>query len=172
MRLFREIENDGRRRGGSASSCCCSCCWEEENEEPKAESGIERVFVSWLSGCSWYWDWGSSAPGPGSWEGEREGEREGEGEGDSVGGRLCISPSPLLSSSAWLISFLGGNKSSNKPSSSSVGHEDGKGARWVFASERLERKKYHARRISLRLVRSVSVFLSGTVTGSFGLGLG
>ena len=34
-------------------SCSCPCPWEEEreeNDEAKAESGMERGFVSWLSG--------------------------------------------------------------------------------------------------------------------------
>lgn len=80
-----------RVRGWSSS---CPCPWEEEreeNDEAKAESGMERGFVSWLSGwgvslslalaLAWCLSlgWLFSACMFGLWNGE-EGEGEGEGE--------------------------------------------------------------------------------------------
>lgn len=55
-----------------------------------------------------------------------------------------------------------------RPSSSSVGHDDGSGPRCDVPSM-LERRKYQARRIPSRLARSVSRVGSGTMRGSFGL---
>lgn len=131
-----EVDSFVRVRG--LWSCSCLCSWEEkeENDEAKAESGMERGLVSWLS------DWAASLPLPlasrwwlssacmcGLWD-SAEGGGEEEGEQEVAWGGLATAPSIFMFTSAFSFSFSFLFLGCESPrSSSSDGHEDGRGPR-------------------------------------------